>query len=236
MFKIAVVEDNAEDLERLKGFIERYAHENKVEIKTTTFQDGMDIVMNYRHGWDIIFLDIKTPNLDGFSAAKEIRAQDSTVLMIFITNMARYAINGYEVEALDFILKPVSYEQFFMKMQKAIIAAKMREHKHVMLSTKDRGIRVSIDEILYVEVTDHHLQIVTIHDVYTIFESLNRFEKQLPVGRFSRCSRSYLVNLQQVRRITASTVLVDTHELPISRTRKKPFLQAFSDYLGGGTL
>ena len=234
MFRIAVVEDDAEYIERITRYIEQFALENNLDIQTTAFRDGMEIVMNYRHGWDIIFLDIEMPDLDGFSAAKEIRARDSTVLMIFITNMARYAIHGYEVEALDFILKPVSYEQFYMKMQKAVTAAKIRERKYIMLSTKDGEIRISVDEVLYVEVTNHHLQIVTLHGTHTVFDSLNRFEKQLPEGRFARCSQSYLVNLQQVRKITASTVLVDTHELPVSRTRKKSFFQAASNYLGGG--
>lgn len=113
MFRIAVVEDDAEYIERITRYIERFAQENHLDIQTAAFRDGMEIVMNYHHGWDIIFLDIEMPNLDGFSAAKEIRARDSTVLLIFITNIARYAIHGYEVEALDFILKPVSYEQFY---------------------------------------------------------------------------------------------------------------------------
>lgn len=234
MFRIAVVEDDAEYAQRITRYIERYALENGLEIQTTALGDGMETVMNYRHEWDIIFLDIEMPNLDGFSAAKEIRARDSTVLLIFITNMARYAIRGYEVGALDFMLKPVSYEQFRMKMQKAVAAAKMRESKYVLLSTKDGEIRISIDEILYVEVLNHHLQIATLSGTHTIFESLNHFEKKLPEKRFSRCSRSYLVNLQQVRRITAASVMVDTVELPISRTRRKAFLHAASDCWGGG--
>ena len=235
MFRIAVVEDDAEYIERITRYIEQFALENNLDIQTTAFRDGMEIVMNYRHGWDIIFLDIEMPNLDGFSAAKEIRARDSTVLMIFITNMARYAIRGYEVEALDFVLKPVSYEQFYMKMQKAVAAAKTRERKHIMLSVKGGEIWVSIDEILYVEVMNHHLQIVTVHGSHTVFESLNRFEKQLPEGCFARCSQSYLVNLRQVRKITATSVLVDTYELPVSRTKKRAFFQAASNYLGGGS-
>lgn len=234
MIKIAVVEDDQEYIGRISDYIKQFSIENNLEIVIETFGDGMDIVMNYRHRWDIIFLDIEMPNLDGFSAAKEIRVRDSTVLLIFITNMARYAIRGYEVEALDFILKPVSYEQFYMKMQKAITAAKMREHKHVMLFTKDGVIRVSIDEVLYVEVTNHHLQVVTFQGAYRIFESLNRFEAQLPEGCFSRCSQSYLVNLRQIKKITSTSVIVDTYELPVSRTRKKAFSQAASDYLGGG--
>lgn len=234
MFRIAVVEDDREDTERLSRYIERFGQENHLEIQTSAFRDGMEIAMDYRHGWDIIFLDIELPNLDGFSTAKEIRARDSTVLLIFITNMARYAIRGYEVEALDFILKPVSYEQFYMKMQKAIAAAKMRERKHVMLSTKDGEIRLSVDEVLYVEVINHHLRVVTFQGTYQIFESLNHFEEQLPEGRFARCSQSYLVNLQQVKKITSSSVIVDAYELPVSRTRRKAFFQAASDYLGGG--
>lgn len=234
MLRIAVVEDDAEYAERITRYIERFALENDLNIQTTAFRDGMELVMNYRHEWDVIFLDIEMPNLDGFSAAKEIRERDSSVLLIFITNMARYAIHGYEVGALDFMLKPVSYEQFRMKMQKAAAAAKLRESRYVLLSTKDGEIRISADEILYIEVTNHHLQIVTLYGSHTVFESLNHFEKLLPEKRFSRCSRSYLVNLRQVRKITAAFVTVDTVELPISRSRRKSFLQAASDCWGGG--
>ena len=96
---------------------------------------------------------------------------------------------------------------------------------------RNRSWRV---ELLYVEVTNHHLQIVTVHEKYTIFESLNRFEKQLPEGCFARCSQSFLVNLRQVRKINTASVMVDTYELPVSRAKKKAFFQAVSNYFGGG--
>ena len=120
MAKIAVVEDNTAVREELCGFIAKYAQESGCKLDVTPFADGSQIVEPYRPGFDIIFLDIEMPRLGGMPTAERIRQLDPEVVLIFVTNMAQYAIRGYEVDALDFVLKPVSYYQFSTKLERAL--------------------------------------------------------------------------------------------------------------------
>ena len=120
MAKIAVVEDNDAMREQLCGFIAQYARESGRQLDVTAFADGAEIVDPYRPGFDIIFLDIEMPTLGGMPTAERIRQVDPDVVLVFVTNMAQYAIRGYEVDALDFVLKPVSYYQFSTKLERAL--------------------------------------------------------------------------------------------------------------------
>ena len=120
MAQIAVVEDNDAMRAQLCGFIAQYAQESGHQLDVTAFSDGAQLVEPYRPGFDIIFLDIEMPKLGGMPTAERIRRQDPDVVLVFVTNMAQYAIRGYEVDALDFVLKPVSYYQFSTKLERAL--------------------------------------------------------------------------------------------------------------------
>lgn len=116
MLKIAVVEDQTEVRESLCQFIRQYAGEQGLQAEVEPFADGAVIAEGYQPGYDIIFLDVEMPRLGGFGAAERIRAVDPDVVLVFVTNMAQYAIKGYEVDALDYVLKPVSYGAFCTKL------------------------------------------------------------------------------------------------------------------------
>ena len=120
MAKIAVVEDNTAVREELCGFIAKYAQESGRKLDVTPFADGSQIVEPYRPGFDIIFLDIEMPRLGGMPTAERIRQLDPEVVLIFVTNMAQYAIRGYEGDGLDFVLAAVSYYQFSTKLERAL--------------------------------------------------------------------------------------------------------------------
>lgn len=120
MLQIAIVEDDAATRETLQGFVEQYAAQRGLACQVTPYADGSGIVQGYRPGFDIIFMDVEMPGTGGFSAAEQIRAVDSEVVLVFVTNMAQYAIRGYEVDALDYVLKPVDYYQFSTKLSRAV--------------------------------------------------------------------------------------------------------------------
>ena len=107
MIRIAVVEDEELYAEQLQNYISKYAEERKKQIKVTWFQDGEDIVSGYKGEYDIILLDIQMRFMDGMTAAEKIRELDSEVVLMFITNMIQYAVRGYEVDAMDYVVKPV---------------------------------------------------------------------------------------------------------------------------------
>ena len=120
MIRIAVVEDEELYAEQLQNYISKYAEERKKQIKVTWFQDGEDIVSGYKGEYDIILLDIQMRFMDGMTAAEKIRELDSEVVLMFITNMIQYAVRGYEVDAMDYVVKPVEYFAFSQKLDKAI--------------------------------------------------------------------------------------------------------------------
>ncbi len=113
MLNIAIVEDNTKDIEVLQAHLEQFSKENQVQVETHIYRDGLDIFDDYRPIYDLILLDIEMKHLDGISTAEKIRKTDRKVLIMFITNLAQYAIRGYEVDALDYVLKPINYYAFF---------------------------------------------------------------------------------------------------------------------------
>lgn len=234
MVRIAVVEDEKESQEQLVSYVSRYEKEAEQKFEVTVFSDGMDIVENYHPVWDIIFMDIRMKHLDGMKAAEKIRRYDPAVILIFITTMAQYAIKGYEVDALDFVLKPVTYAQFSMKLTKALSVVKKREEKYLFLPVEDRKERVALSEILFIEVRNHNLHVVTKKQTYIMRLSMQVMERELTPYHFVRCNNCYLVNLANVTGVNRDSVLIGTFDLPISRPKKKQFLQALSDYIGAG--
>lgn len=113
---IAVVEDSAQDRAVLDSYLEKYQQEKNCHFQITHFSDGDEIALGYKGGYDLILMDIEMTFMDGMSAAEEIRRADPEVLIIFITNSPQYAIKGYAVQALDYILKPLSYYAFCQRM------------------------------------------------------------------------------------------------------------------------
>lgn len=234
MIRVAIVEDETSCQEQLSDYLDQFGKENRLDVEKTVFGDGLDIVENYSSLWDIIFMDIRMKHMNGMEAAAKIRKYDKDVLIIFITTMAQYAIKGYEVEALDFVLKPVSYPQFFMKMTKAVNVLEKRKKNYLLLPVEDGKEKVCTGDILFIEVIAHSLHIRTNSRSYTVRGSMQEMEKKLENFHFARCSNSYLVNLENVAGVRKETVLTGEYELPISRGKKKQFLLELSNYLTAG--
>ena len=151
MIKIAIVEDEAMYAKQLEEFLHQYEAENHEAFDITIYSDGDQIVNKYKSQFDIILMDVEMKFMNGMSAAEEIRKMDSEVVIIFITNMAQYAIRGYAVDALDYVLKPVSYFAFSQRLNRAIERMKKREAKVIMVNIKGGMVRINIANIYYIE-------------------------------------------------------------------------------------
>lgn len=232
MLRIAVVEDDPQFSAELKAYINRWCGENGNAAEISVFCDGLDIAEDYRALWDIIFMDIEMPHLDGMEAAKLIRAKDPDVIIIFVTTMAQYAIKGYEVQALDFVLKPVNYTQLSFRMDKAVQLKLRDTDKSIVVPDGETKIRLPVREILYIEVRNHTIEIVTAPKTYAMRGTLSDMEARLEGCNFSKCNQCYLVNLRNVTGVKKDSVIAGDRELPISRPRKKQFLEELSAYLG----
>jgi len=233
MIRIAIVEDELKFMQQLIAYVKRYIIENDEKIDIKIFSDGDEIVSEYKAVYDIIFMDIQMKVMDGMKAAKNIRKMDENVILIFITNMAQYAIQGYSVNAMDFVLKPVSYFAFSEELAKAIRRLKERTSAHITIKQEGGMIRLDVLKITYIESQGHRILIHTKNGNYDILSTIKSMEEQLTEFNFSRCNNCYLVNLRHVESVQQYIVTVAGEKLQISRPRKKIFMDALTDFVGG---
>lgn len=233
MVRIAIVEDDRAYAEKLQGYLGQYSAEHQTELRCQIFYDGLAFLEGYHSDFDILLLDIEMPMLDGMSAARRVRKTDSHVVIMFITSMAQYAVKGYEVGALDFMLKPVGYSMFSQKLQKAVRLANRNRQEHLLLPINGTQRRVSIPSILYVEVAGHQLQIHTEAGTHCVSLPLKKLEAELTGHPFAKCNQCYLVNLRHVEEFRGDAVVVGGHTLQVSRPRRKDFQLALTNYYGG---
>ena len=233
MIRIAILEDEAPVREDLAGYLRRYTRQYGTKFEVSLFADGDEILEDYRPDWDIILLDVEMPRLDGMTTAERIRKLDSEVILIFITNMAQYAIRGYAVDAMDYILKPVPYFAFSQQLQKAIRRLEKRAKAYLTVPVEGGFRRVDLSGVYYLESAGHKVRLYTEEGEWTAPGSLRQYEETLADKQFARCNSGYLVNLAQVRGMQDGMVLVGPHSLQISRPRRKAFVEALTDYVGG---
>jgi DNA-binding LytR/AlgR family response regulator len=235
MLNIVILEDQADQAERLTRMLEKYASSHPdFAYALKRYERSIPLLTEYKCDADILFLDIQVPDMLGMEAAKKIRAMDNKVMIIFITMLTQYAIEGYSVGAFDYVLKPVRYEEFSTKMDRA---CRMLAHQNTSMTlevrTKEEIRRVNADEITFIEVSNHDVLIHTDSEIIRQWGNLKSYEDKLAPVHFIRCSASFLVNLKYVRAVNGSTVMVHGHELPVSASKRREFLMALAQYKGG---
>lgn len=233
MTRVAVVEDDAGYRKQLREYLQRYQQEYGETLEVVEFSDGLEIAEHYTPAYDIILMDIQMSNLDGMQTAERIRQQDRTVIIIFITNLAQFALQGYKVEALDYVLKPIRYFAFSQVLQKAVKKTRERSAYFLHLVQESRMLRLDVSKIIYLESQGHSVIYHTEDGDYTERSSLKQLEQKLEGRHFSRCNNCYLVNLARVEQVNQNVVTVSGRELQISRPRRKSFMEALAAYVGG---
>ncbi|MCQ2798169.1 MAG: LytTR family DNA-binding domain-containing protein [Bacilli bacterium] len=229
MINIAIVEDDATYASTLSKYIDQYASETDENVKYERFADGLNFLMSEKQ-FDIVFMDIEMPVLDGMTAAKKLRLRDKNCTIIFVTNNAGYAIKGYEADAMDFLVKPVEYLLFTLKMEKAIKLQKRLKNNYIVINSVDGYIKVDVMDIFYIETDKHYLIYKTVTGDIRSRDSLKNIEPTLLDKQFFRCNNSFLVNMAHVNLIKGDSVLVGAFNLPISRSHKKQFMDAMMVY------
>ncbi len=232
MIKIAIVEDDELYISQLQQYLQDYRREAQEDFVVRVYKDGDGITREYKAQFDIILMDIQLKFMDGMTAAEEIRRVDSEVIIIFITNMPQYAIRGYEVGALDYILKPVSYFVFCQKLGRAIQRLEKRGEKWVTVPVKGGVQRMEVSDIYYVESQGHNLLYHTKDGVFLSGATMRSAEEALGSLHFSRCNKGYLVNLAHVEGVRDKCVVVKGEKLVISRPRMGVFMQELARYWG----
>lgn len=239
-YKVAVVDDEPCILERITELLKKFesAYPEEISFDADTYSSGDELLKNNPNSYEIIFLDINMPGTNGLRVAKKIREHNRTAIIIFCTNYAQYAINGYEVNALGYILKPVEEVSFNRNMQRTLRVLKSSQSRRIRIKTL-HGIEITpVSDVLYLEIQIHNLFYYFLKEDGTLCDYRTRGSMQEMVDSlgelgFARCSACYLVNLRHV--ISVSNGEIKLHggiALPISRKFLRSFNDSFIKYLG----
>lgn len=242
MINIAIVEDEHAASALLKEYIERW-------LETDARGKGYDRrdmrIMQYYNGstflnassmkfFDIVFMDIRLPDVDGMTISEELRKTDKNAVIVFVTDIAQFAMKGYKVDALDYVLKPVSYYNFSVVLDRAFERLEKSTDVCVTVRVDNRIARISAADIKYVEVMNHKLIYHTKYEDIVGYGQLKDVENALGKAEFIQCHRYYLVNLKYVKSMSNGMLDVDGTLLEVSVRKRKDVLAAVANYFGGG--
>lgn len=232
--RIVIIEDENDSVEDIKQHIRRFKTENNCDFVIDIFNDALAFLDAYHAGYDLVLFDIKMPMLNGMNGAKRLRKIDPYVPIVFITNMSQFAIEGYSVGAIDFILKPVAYFDFAEMIKRVMRLNSLRED--TVLSVKSGGTICQIlsSRIKYVSVYRKKLTFHTLEGDVDAWGSLSEIEKKLPSEQFVNSTNGLLVNLKYVAYVKGDELVIGDERLPISHLRKKEFVLKLSRYFRGG--
>lgn len=231
MIRLAVVEDDPLYTKQLQDYLDRYTAETGQKISARFFSDGEDIVESYQADFDIILMDIQMRFMDGMTAAQLIREKDENVIIMFLTNMTSYAIKGYEVNAMDYIVKPIAYQNFAPKLTRAMRKVSQQTGYTFVVPVQDGVRKVAAEQIYYIESENHTMTYHTVAGVFQARGSLDELEQNLSPYGFFRSNKCYLVNMNRVDGVEDGCCLIAGRRLLISRRKRTAFMNQLSKIL-----
>ncbi len=233
MRNIAIVEDEDRAAQALVAHIKEYEAQTGQNFQIFRFTNGADFLQDYRAIYAVVFLDVQMPRMNGLEAALQLRRYDKNISIVFITNLVQYALKGYEVDAVSYLIKPVSYYDFSMKFKKALDIYLLNEDRSFTVNTPGGLCRISTDKLMYVEIMNHRLFYHLIDGVIEMTGVLSGVEQQLRQFGFLRCNQCYLVNPKFIVKVNGSTMQVGDNLLQISRPRRAAFLAQLANWYAG---
>ena len=234
-YRALIVEDDPRAADALRSYLTRYGREVGASFSVEVLGSALEF-LDGRHTADIVFLDIGLPGINGMEAAEIMRQTDEVTPIVFVTDLAQYAVRGYAVDALDFMVKPVTYEDFALRMGRAMRVMDRNADGTVGVTT-DEGLRVIAEkDVVYVEIFRHDLYWHVADSARPLHArgTLTKVAEELGAERFCRVSASHLINMGQLALIRPeSVVMSDGTEIVISRRRRREVLQTLTRYVGG---
>lgn len=230
MYRLAICDDDQADVVYLRSFLEKWAKDSKTALKIESYPSAEAFLFQYEEdtSFDLLLLDIEMGEMSGVELARRIRRENRLVQIIFITGYMEYIAEGYDVEALHYLLKPVTEEKLFAVLDRAAERLKAKE-KELCLALPGTVVRIALCEIRYLEVQKNYVTVYG-EEAYTVKKTLNELEKELDES-FCRTGRSHIVNLHFVKKITRTqVVLKDGRELPLSRSFYERMNRAMIQY------
>lgn len=235
VLEISIVEDEKESYKKLVTYLEKCKKEFDIEINIKWFKDAISFLEKYPKNCQLVFMDIDLPGMNGMAAVKKLRKIDAQVCVIFVTNLAQYAVNGYEVNAFDFIVKPLSYYDFYMKFKRVMNSFALKNSRTLWVISRNGKRKIEADQLMYVEVMKHEITCNLANGEKIVFSgTLKKVHEELEGLPFVLCNRCYLVNLAYVKEVRDESVYIGDDVLQISLAKKKDFLKSLNKYLSDG--
>ena len=233
MHRILIVEDTPAEADSLASCLRRYEAERGESFAVEVVPSALEF-MERRPRADLVFMDIDMPGVNGMEAAELLRTYDEQTPLVFVTNLAQYAVRGYSVDALDFIVKPVEYPDFVLRMDRAMRAMARNAKSTISIPTAS-GLRVvGLGDIEYVDILRHDLyyHLAGEAEPIRVRGSIRAAAEELGDG-FVKVSASCLANMAQVRLVRqGSVVMAGGDELFFSRGCRKAALETLANYVG----
>ena len=228
--QIAICDDEQNQIEYITSIVTSWSNHKGHSCEIRTFASAEAFLFEYEEdkAYDILLLDVEMKNMNGIELAKRIRKDNNRAEIIFITSHFEFVGEGYEVDALHYLIKPISVEKFTQVLTKA--AEKLSvEPPSVVISCEGETVKLYESDILYVESFLHYIVIHTKDNEYKIKENISVFENKVS-DVFYRIHRSYLVSLKYITRISRTSVNIGNTELPLSRGKYDNINRAFIEH------
>lgn len=231
MVNIVICENDKNDQEFVKAKVVKILDDLNIEYEIKVYNSGDDLLEGYDKYTDIILLDIQMDGLDGMETARKIREFDDNVEIIFITSFVEYALEGYEVNAYRYLLKPVKDENLMTSLINCLNDRNFVK-RSIVIKEGDTRIKISLKDIMYIEVQGNDITVHTLKDTYRTKGTMSNFETEINSDMFVRCHKSYLVNLEYIKSIKRYTsILVNDEEVPLSRNKYKEIKDRFFEMI-----
>ena len=237
MITAAIVDDDPNIRETLQAALIADTQKRRIPVQLSVCASGSEFLTPPQEKWDLVLMDVEMPGQNGIETARQLRRVNDRAAIIFITNYIQYALEGYEVQAFRYLLKPIDAAQFEQVVGTALDEIHHRQTAYLQLKGRSEIIRLAIDELIYAETERGHLLLHTPGKVLECYSTMEKLEQELKQEAFFRCHSSFLVALEAVRQIEKQdVVLKDGTRVPVSKNRKKGMKQALTNFWGGKLL
>lgn len=240
-YRVAICDDEKYYRDELTCLLSTYENESGNKLEICSYTSGEELLADKDKIFNIIILDIEMNEKTGLEVAKDIRKYDDNVMILFATSHENYALGAYEVDALGYLVKPVSYTKLKKYLTKCIISIDYyydniaASHKYIEIKVKHELVKIEINTIIYIEKSRNLSTIHTTDSTYTCYETLSNLHNRLDINKFIYIHQGYIVNYSMILEVANNTVILkDYIELPISRKYYKSTKNRFMNDIYNG--
>lgn len=225
MLSVAVCDDEVIECCNMTKKIKEVLEELKIPCIVRQFHSGREL-LQASESFDIVFLDIIMRDLDGMKTAEFFREKVSDNILIFVSSSREYVFEAYDVEAFQYLLKPVDDRKLKNVLQKAVLKTQSRSQEFIIVSRERQKKKLFLDDIYYFEIKGRVVDVHGKEGIFTYYEQIGQLENQLRDKGFFRCHKSYLVNLKHADGYSRQKVILDNGEnIVIAKRRYEEFCQ-----------